>query len=280
MRRPFVVALLVLAALQGCTKEASPPSVVPAAVQLPGAPPKLHAPQLPHSRAPEVVACTAALEKGDLAQARALLLELGEREAPDSDCLRARLLAAQGDAVGAVREIQAAHKRFPGQSALYATLAEIYATDGRLESAQDEIRSGLAVAGPTPDLARARGVLMLLQQGGARAGLKHLLAAVHDAPDLPFCRAPLAEAHRLVATEELGKQHPVEALAHVRLGLELEPENPDLQLLQADALIANQKYDEGLPAYEELVRKGRDIGAALRLYYQKGATFALVEGRP
>jgi tetratricopeptide (TPR) repeat protein len=34
-----------------------------------------------------------------------------------------------------------------------------------------------------------------------------------------------------------------------------------------------------LPAYEELARGGRDFGASLRLYYQKGAMAALVEDR-
>jgi tetratricopeptide (TPR) repeat protein len=189
------------------------------------------------------------------------------------------LLAAQGDSVGAVREIEAARAKWPDQSCLYATLAEIHATGGRLESAQDEIRTGLAVAGPTPDLSRARAVLCLLQKGGAKAGLGHLLAATHDEPDLAFCRAPLCEAHRLLASEALGQHNAVEALAHVRAGLELEPDNPELRLLEADALIANGDYDKGLPAYEELARGGRDLGAALRMYYQKGATAALVEGR-
>ncbi len=277
-------ALLALAALQGCSDDSNKPaagSTARAAGPLPQPPSAalVHPRQLPHSQDPRVVACAAALESGDLPQAQSLLLDLADREAPDSICLRARLLAARGDSVGAVREIEAARKTWPDQGCLYATLAEIHAMGGRLESAQEEIRAGLAVAGPTPDLSRARGVLLLLQSGGSKAGMMHLLEATKAEPGLWFCTAALSEAHRLLATEALGEQNPVEALAHARLGLALEPKNPELHLLLADALVATGNFDEGLPAYEEIQRGGRDLGASLRLYYQKGAMMALLEGR-
>ena len=282
MNRQFILGVIALAALQSCSddtkKSGGDPALRAGAVPVPPVT-KSRPAQLPHSHDPRIIACASALETGNLDQAQALLLELGEHEAPDSVCLRARLLAARGDSVGAVREIESAKKTWPDQASLYATLAEIHATGGRLESAQDEIRAGLAVAGMTPDLSRARGVLLLLQPGGSKAGLMHLMQATHDEPGLFFCTAPLSEAHRLIATEALGKQDPIEALAHVRAGLLLEPQNPELKLLLADALVATGNFDEGLPVYEEVSRGGRDLGAALRMYYQKGAMAALVDGR-
>ncbi|MEO6709962.1 MAG: tetratricopeptide repeat protein [Planctomycetota bacterium] len=279
----LLLSSLLLAATFGCSHESDPAAAK--AVQAAGNPAAPARPvkalpvQLPQSSDPRIVACAAALENGDLSQAQSLLLELADDQSPDSHCLRARLLAAKGDSIGALREIETARKRWPDQACLFATMAEIHATGGRLESAQAEIRAGLAAAGPTPDLSRASGVVRLLQQGGAKAGMVHLLEAVRKAPHLFFTAAPLSEAHRLLATEALAKQNPVEALSHARAGLELEPKNPELRLLVADALVASGNYDDALPAYEEFAKEGRDLGATLRLYYQKGAMAALVDGK-
>ncbi|HTF90265.1 MAG TPA: tetratricopeptide repeat protein [Planctomycetota bacterium] len=279
----LLLSSLVFAVVLACSREPDAPSAK--TVQAAGTPPaparsaKVLPVQLPQSSDPKIVACASALETGDLSQAQSLLLELADDQSPDSHCLRARLLAAKGDGVGALREIETARKRWPDQACLFATLAEIHATGGRLESAQAEIRAGLAAAGPTPDLSRASGVVRLLQQGGAKAGMAHLLEAVHSKPDLFFTAAPLSEAHRLLATEALAKQNPIEALSHARAGLELEPKNPELRLLLADALVASGNYDDALPAYEEFAKEGRDLGATLRLYYQKGAMAALVDGK-
>ena len=194
--------------------------------------------------------------------------------------MRARLLAAQGDTVGAILQLGIARKTWPNEGSLFATAAEIYALGGRLESAQDEIRAGLAVAGATPELNRARGVLLLLQPGGAKAGLLHLIEATQADPGLFFCVGPLAEAHRLLAAQALVKEQPEEALVHVRAGLALEPDHEDLKLLLADALLAAGDYDAALPAYENLAKEGREFGASLQLYFQRGATAALLEHRP
>ncbi len=285
MRQLWIPILLALGSVVGCSKENSaappaPPTPVAGEKPLPPKAGPSFAAQLPHSRDPRVAACAAALETGDLGRAQSLLLELADMESPDTTCLRARLLSSQGDQIAAVRELEQARKTWPDQGALYATAAEIHAASGRLESAHEEVRAGLAAAGPTADLSRARGVLCLLQQGGAKQGLAHLLDALKADPNLLFCKGPLTEAHRLLATAALAKSDPREALAHAREGLKLEPDNADLRLLCADSLVAAGDFDEGLPAYEELARGGRDFGASLRLYYQKGATMALVERRP
>ncbi len=284
MRQLWIPTLLALGSVGGCSKQDSAAQqALPTAVAGQKPPPPKPAPtfpaQLPHSRDPRVAACAGALEIGDLSLAQGLLLELADLESPDTTCLRARVLSSQGDQIGAVRELEQARKTWPNQGALFATAAEIHAASGRLESAHDEVRAGLAAAGPTAELSRARGVLCLLQQGGAKQGLAHLLDALKADPELLFCKGPLSEAHRLLATAALAKQDAREALAHAREGLKIEPDNADLRLLCADALVAAGDFDEGLSAYEELARGGRDLGASLRLYYQKGATMALVEGR-
>ena len=284
MRKLWIPILFALGSVGGCSKRdaaastATPTSVAGQTPPAAKAGPTFPA-QLPHSRDPRVAACAVALETGDLSLAQRLLLELADLESPDTTCLRARLLSSQGDQIAAVRELEQARRTWPNQGALYATAAEIHAASGRLESANDEIRAGLASAGPTADLSRARGVLCLLQQGGAKLGLAHLLEALKADPELLFCKGPLSEAHRLLATAALAKSDARGALGHAREGLKLEPDNADLRLLCADALVAAGDFDAGLPAYEELARGGRDLGAALRLYYQKGATMALVEGR-
>jgi tetratricopeptide (TPR) repeat protein len=235
--------------------------------------------QLPRSTDPRVMECALVLEAGELSKAQALLLAIGEEAGPESVCLRARLMNARGDGVGALRELELARKTWPNESSLFATAAEIHATGGRLESAEAEIRTGLALSGPTPDLARARGLWSLMQPGGAKAGLAHLLNATAQDPDLPFCRGPLAEAHRLLATQALAKEQPREALAHARAGLKFEPDHIDLRILEADSLIACRDFDAALPAYEQLLREGRQFGASLAMDYQRGATAALVEGQ-
>lgn len=280
MFRGFSSFLLACGLTAACGSEADAPSAAELAVVDPAtraAPPTQ--PQQPRSGDPRIAACAAALEEGDLSKAQALLLELGPAHSPEAVCLRARLSVSQGDTVGAVRDLELARKRWPNEGSLFATAAEIHAAGGRLESAQEEIRSGLALAGPTPDLTRARGVLLLLQKGGAKAGLAHLLEAKRQDPEVFFIDGPLSEAHRLLAAQALAKEQPREALAHARAGLEAEPDSAELKILLADALLADGDFDAALPAYEELIREGRDLGASLAMDYQRGATAALLEGR-
>jgi len=279
MHRRWTLLLFGLLAA-ACGSDAAPPSAAELAAVDPAtrAQPSLP-PQQPRSSDPRIAACAAALQLGDLSRVQAVLLELGEGHSPEAVCLRARLLASQGDTVGAVRELEQARKLWPDEGSLFATAAEIHAAGGRLESAHDEIRAGLARAGPTADLSRARGVLLLLQQGGAKAGLAHLLEARQKDPGVFFVSGPLAEAHRLLASQALAKEQPGEALVHVRAGLQVEPGNADLKLLNADALLASGDFDAALPAYEQLMREGRDLGASLAMDYQRGALVALRDGQ-
>jgi tetratricopeptide (TPR) repeat protein len=284
----LAVGLLALAAA-GCGKEAggepaprsSPaPSAKPAArstaIALPGAGSR----QLDADRDPGLHQVAAALEKGDLARARELLLAVSARpERPDASLLRVRLLAQEGDQVGAVRELEAARQAFPDQGSVFATAAEIHAAAGRLGSAETEIRNGLATAGTTPELERARGVLLLCKPGGAKAGLEHLLAALRVDPGLPFCARPLAQAHLLLGNAAMARKDPATAIAEARAGLLLEPADRDTRQLLADALVSVGQFDESLAIYEQLLAEGADLRSSLALYYQRAATAALIEER-
>ncbi|HVS09810.1 MAG TPA: tetratricopeptide repeat protein [Planctomycetota bacterium] len=238
-------------------------------------------PQIPRSDSSQVREAARALERGDLAAANRLILALpGEPEAVrlERTLLRARLLALEGDGVAAVREIEAARAAWPDQAQVYATAAELHSMAGRVKSAEDEIRRGLEVAGPMPELTRARGVLALGRAGGARAGLEHLLAARKEDPELDFCDRPLAQAHLLLGNAALAATSPLEAMAHARAGLLSDPVEPELRALLGDAQAASGELDAAIATYEELFAEGRAVRPALESLLLKGATAALVDG--
>lgn len=279
----FLAASLLTAAACHDSKEPASPSAVGAkapaanaATEAASRDAKRRVAQRPRSKDPRVAQCAQALEKGDLERAQALLAELGDTEQPDTSLMRARARAAASDAIGAVREIEAARRAFPDQASVYATAAEIHAAAGRLESAENEIRMGLAVAGPTPELERARGVLMLCRERGAMAGLQHLIDALRADPGLPFCERALAQAHLLLGNAAMAQKDPATAIAHARAALVLAPTDQDTRMLLCDALAAKGELGEALKGYEALMAEGRDLRSTLALYYQRAATAALL----
>jgi len=233
--------------------------------------------QEPRSSEPGVLAATAALECMDLAAANRALLALGDGF--DAQLLRARLAAAEGDAVGAVRHIEALRQEHAGQARLYATAAEIHAQAGRLRSAEEEIREGLERCGPTPELSLARGVLALARPGGARVALNHLLEAHAGDPRLPFLGAPLAQAHLLLGRQALAEESLVDAIGHARAALAAQPGEVDARLLLGDALAAAGELGEALEVYEALLAAGEPVRDTLAWTCKQAATAALLEGQ-
>jgi tetratricopeptide (TPR) repeat protein len=287
VRRPLAWAALLLAAAGCSDSSASPPSGPPAAATAPTPAPSAKAEkpagaeQRPRSRDPRLIECARALDFGDLSRANAILLALDGTDEPDTSLLRARALAAGNDNIGAVAAIESVRRAFPDQGSVYATAAEIHAASGRIESAENEIRAGLAIAGPTPELARARGVLLISREGGAKAGLEHLLEARRADPSLPFCERALAQAHLLLGNASMALKEPAEAVAHARAALVLDPKDQDTRLLLADALMSKGDLAEALEVYEALLADGRDLRTTLAMYYQRAATAALlVPDRP
>jgi tetratricopeptide (TPR) repeat protein len=219
-----------------------------------------------------------ALEEGDWPEANRSILEIPDAAALDRALLRARLRAAEGDAVGAVRALEAARVDWPDQGRVYATAAEIHAAAGRLESATDEVRRGLEAAGPCPELTRARGVLSLARQGGAALGLEHLLAARAADPELPFTDRALVQAHVLLGRRSMAEERPLEALGHAKAARVVAPDDREALELAAEALEVSGDFGGAIEVYEQLLAAGADVGATLALTSQRGSTAALLGG--
>jgi len=273
---PTALALLVVACGPQTPQESDGERAAPKPASPVVAPPAT-VPQLPRPTDALYRSIANAIERGDNAQARRDLLKL----APGlhASLLNARLLALEGDAIGAVREIEAAREKHPGQAAVYATAAEIHAAGARLSSAEDELREGLALAGECAELWRARGVLALCREGGARVGLGHLLLARQLEPELEFSTHVLVEAHRLLGAAALGAKDPLQGAASARAALALAPDDHDALQLLADALAAQADYDGALEQYERLLALGAEVRAACLLMNVRGATAALIQGR-
>ncbi|MCK6448684.1 MAG: hypothetical protein L6Q99_20005 [Planctomycetes bacterium] len=230
---------------------------------------------------PRVFELADAFESGRIAEVESGLLALSDGGGIEGELLRARLASARGDEISALRTLEAAKRAAPRDVRVLATSAELHAIGGRLGAAEDDIRAGLALAPESAELRRARGVLLISKPGGAQAGLDHLLAARAADPKVPYARRPLAEAHRLAATAALTKKDPELALRHVAAALAELPDQPDLELLGADAQMMLANFDAALATYEKLHAAGRDVGATLAQSSKTAAIAALLaQDRP
>lgn len=238
--------------------------------------------QLPRSRDLDVLATIHALEMGDLTGASKALLRIPESEGYERALCRARLLSLQGQGTEAVREIEAIKEVYPDQARVYATAAEIYLhlttaeVDMRL-AAEDEIKTCQQKAGITADYSRARGAYMLAVPGGAEAALVHLLRAREMDDEVPFLRAYLVEAHRVLGTVALRNNDPKQALRHARDGLREDPDNATLERLLADALAMGHVYQEAIEIYERQAQSGYAVVDELARLCQKAGVGALLE---
>lgn len=238
--------------------------------------------QLPRSRNPEVLATIHALESGDLTGASKALLRIPEDEGYERSLCRARLLSLQGQGTEAVREIEAIKELHPDQARVYATAAEIYlhlttAEVDMRSAAEEEIKAGQAQAGITADYSRARGAFMLSVPGGAEAALVHLLRAREMDDQVPFLKAYLVEAHRVLGTVALRNNDPTQALRHARDGLREDPDNGTLERMLADALAMGHVYQEAIEIYERQVQSGYAVVDDLARLCQKAGVGALLE---
>jgi tetratricopeptide (TPR) repeat protein len=281
MRRPCATPWIVISCLLlGACGEADTPEMR-AAGAAPQSRSKASAPQL--TRDFRFDLARRALEEGRVRDAIDELDAIGDTTAtdavprPDFRLLRARALAGSGDAIGSVRAIEAARERFGDQAAVYATAAEIHAAAGRFDSAEGEIRRGLAAVGPTPEISRARGVLMISRQGGTEAGLSHLLEATAADPDLPFCDRPLAQAHLVLGNRALAAGDALTAAFHARAAFERDASDEDVRTLRADAALALGDTASGLELYEDLLERDPGLRSTVALHNQRGAMAALLE---
>ncbi len=201
-----------------------------------------------------------ALEAGLLEVAEELLEQLDPRQDVFNRLLAARAALLGGDSVAALRLVEEARQRAPEDDRVVATAVELYATLGRTDAAAEELREGWKIAGKSAALERARGLLALVQPGGAAQGLEALGRARELDPGLPFCDFPLSQGHLLVGRALVGEE-PGNALVHAREALGYAPGDLDAKELQADALAALGEFDGALEVYAERLAKQDAVNA-------------------
>lgn len=303
-RRRALAALtaLVLAACTGddvpiaSASSARPPSPSAAAAKLADARPELVA--RPRAEDAELARLRRALDFGRVDEARALMGTAGvlERAGDEAAELRARLAALDGRTLEALRLLEDARRERPSDPALHAALAEIYANAGKFETAWSELKRGdeaFAKAGAdegdarasspasSAELARARGILWILREGGAEKGLDLLESARAADPELAFAERALAQAHLLVAKAHAKAEDLAAATEHVDRSLAFDAKDVDARRLSADLRAAAGDFTEALAILEGLVAEKEPLQGELALLYKKAAMGALLaKNRP
>ena len=217
------------------------------------------------------------LDLGHLERALPLLDKRAPALGVEGELLRARAAQLAGNDVEAGRLIEAARRAAPRSPEVCAVAAELHAAAGRLETARDELKQGLLLAGaPTPELLRAQGVLFLCRPGGAERGLELLERARAADPALPFCERALGQAQLLRAKEAMRAGDRNTALAATLRSLEHDPEDIDARRFLVDAYAAHLMLEESLAVLEALIEEGQPLDNELALMEKRGAMAALL----
>lgn len=232
-------------------------------------------PQAEGARDPRLRKARLALEEGFPDAAWTVLDQIGGGDI-ETGLLRARAALLEGDAVGALREIEAVRSDGAGAE-FYATEVEILAALDRPESAREILREAYARVGRVPALERSRGVVLLRTPGGAVEALAALEGALARQPGLAFIGFPLAQARMLVGRQKLSAD-PEAALHLARLARSFDPTHPDYRELEAEALSAAMFFEEALEIYASLEADGESFGETPALLHQKFATRLLLDG--
>lgn len=232
-------------------------------------------PQAEEARDPRLAEARLALEDGFPDAAWTLLDQIGGGDI-ETGLLRARAALLEGDAVGALREVEAVRSDGAGAE-LYATEVEILAALDRLVSAREILREAYARVGRVPALERARGVVLLRTPGGAVEALAALEGAYAGRPRPGFIGFPLAQARLLVGRQKLSED-PQAALHLARLARSFDATHPDYRELEAEALSAAMLFGQALEIYASLEADGHSFGDTPALLHQKFATSLLLDG--
>lgn len=261
----------------GSSSAAAPPEVRAgaSAASTPDASAESQLPPRARSNDPELVRLRAALEFGRLDEVRTLLPAAAK--APDEEGeLAARALALEGKLLDALRRLEGERTARPKDPAVYAALAELYGGEQKFETAWSELKRGDEACGPSAELARARGVLWILREGGAKKGLEFLERARKADPALAFADRALAQAHLLLAKQFAKAEDLAHARAEVDASLRFDAVDVDALRLQADLQAAAGDFTHALATLEGLCKAGEPLGAELALLYKKGAFGALL----
>ncbi len=220
-----------------------------------------------------------ALEAGLPDAAWVLLEKLAGRTEAEVFLLRARAALAEGDGVGALRELEDARALHPEDPEVAGVEVEVLAALDRLPAAGDALKEAHKRFGRTAVLERARGILLLRTSGKGREALAALEQARELAPALPFVDFPLAQAHGLAGRAALSEGRLEEASDHARAALARDPSDPDLRELEADARAALLDFEGALAILDGLAAEGRENPATRAALHQKLATRLLLERR-
>lgn len=226
---------------------------------------------------PRVVRARDALEWGRAGEARGLVAQIGDSAGIESFLLRARLAFLVGDDVAAFRELEGARRAWPEDVRVPATAAELYAADGRIDAAREEVVRGAALDPHSSDLVRAGGIVKLAQQGGAAAGVADLERALAADPELPYVRRARREGYVLLTRQALTQGDAVAAVEAAREAHAEDPDDPEVRELLAEAYAAVPWLDRAIPLYGQLLAEGRDVGTALAHLHKRAATEAILE---
>lgn len=230
------------------------------------------------SEDPRALALREAIEDADLERAGVLIEQVESRLGVEGPCLRARLSALEGDVLEAMRALESARNRWPGDPRPAATAVEVYAQLGRLEAAADEYNRAVSIFGRGPELMRAQGVLAIVTPGAAESGLGMLEEAMRADPGLPFLAAPLATARWLTARQVLARGEVDRAEELARGALELRPGDPDARITLADSLKGRGDFEGAIPWLEGLVAEGVAVEDELAQLHHAAATKAMLAG--
>jgi tetratricopeptide (TPR) repeat protein len=227
---------------------------------------------------PRAESLWAALERGQVGSARSLLAALGAALGPDQPLAAARLALAEGDAVGALRQVEQAKSAWPADPRVYATACELFAGLGRLGAAQAEFDQGVALCGRTPELIRSQGILGLSTPGQVELGVRLLESARAADPGLPFVGVALTRGRAVLARLALGEGRGEDARRWLSSGLAEAPDDGELRHVAAQLDLAERRFPAARAALEALQDEGLAVREDLLLALRADAAEALIAG--
>ena len=272
MRAPLL-SLLLLPLAAGCGKDSVPPAPAPAALAAEKPAPRAW----PRVHTPELDALRKALDLGPLEEAERLIAS-AQNAGAEQPLLRARLAAARGRGIEALRFVEEARSANPKDPSVYATAAEVYASSDGFDSAAHEIVRGEELCGPSAELLRARAIITLSHQGGAAKGLADLEAARKLDPELPFAARALGQAHLLLGKEAAKKEQIASALEHALLSVSFDPLELDAQRFVSECQAARGDWDAALAVLRRLVAEGNPLDSELALMEKRAGIACLLKG--
>lgn len=226
--------------------------------------------------AEEVRALRRHVDLGQTDEVLPLLRSWGARLGLEADLIEARLHTLAGKNTEAVRAIERARAVDPRDPRVFATMVEISAAAGNIETARAELERGIETVGSCPELTRSQGILELYRSGGARLGVSKIESALRLDPDLPFVERALAQGHLLLAKEALAAGRPTAALESAQRSLSYDSREVETRRVLADILASRSRLDEAVLVITELVDEGEPLQGELAVLHKKAGIAALI----